>query len=48
VPKTAEELKLPVAVMIFARSTAALILVTGKTGSGKSTTWPAMVDTSLA
>jgi twitching motility protein PilT len=41
---TMEELKLPESVRQLARATNGLILVTGKTGSGKSTTLAAMVD----
>jgi twitching motility protein PilT len=42
--KSAEELKLPAAVRDLCNSTSGLILVTGKTGSGKSTTLAAMID----
>jgi twitching motility protein PilT len=41
---TMDELKLPESVRTLARATNGLILVTGKTGSGKSTTLAAMVD----
>ncbi len=41
---TMDELKLPEAVRALARANSGLILVTGKTGSGKSTTLAAMVD----
>ena len=41
---TMDELKLPESVRQLARATSGLILVTGKTGSGKSTTLAAMVD----
>jgi len=41
---TMEELKLPQSVREMARATNGLILVTGKTGSGKSTTLASMVD----
>ena len=39
-----DELKLPDAVRTLARANNGLILVTGKTGSGKSTTLAAMID----
>jgi twitching motility protein PilT len=41
---TMDELKLPEAVRTLARANSGLILVTGKTGSGKSTTLAAMID----
>jgi len=41
---TLDELKLPEAVRQMSRASNGLILVTGKTGSGKSTTLAAMVD----
>jgi twitching motility protein PilT len=43
--KTAEELKLPPAVMELCHINSCFILVTGKTGSGKSTTLAAMIST---
>ncbi|HEY2682139.1 MAG TPA: PilT/PilU family type 4a pilus ATPase [Steroidobacteraceae bacterium] len=42
--KTAEELKLPQSVRDLSKANNGLILVTGKTGSGKSTTLAAMID----
>lgn len=41
---TMDELKLPESVRQLSRATSGLILVTGKTGSGKSTTLAAMID----
>src|SRR6202453_4657859 len=42
--RTAAELKLPEAVMNLCKINSGLLLVTGKTGSGKSTTLAAMID----
>src|SRR5438477_8294725 len=42
--KSADELKLPQAVRDLGKINNGLILVTGKTGSGKSTTLAAMID----
>jgi len=42
--KTLRELSLPESVQIFARMKSGLVLVTGPTGSGKSTTLAAIID----
>jgi twitching motility protein PilT len=42
--KTLEELNMPSVVVNLCRNTQGMILVTGKTGSGKSTTLAAMID----
>lgn len=42
--KTMDELKIPDAVRNLCKLTSGLVLVTGKTGSGKSTTLAAMID----
>jgi len=42
--RSAEELDLPAAVRALSRASNGLILVTGKTGSGKSTTLAALID----
>jgi twitching motility protein PilT len=42
--KTLRELMLPTSVHVFARIKSGLVLVTGPTGSGKSTTLAAMID----
>jgi twitching motility protein PilT len=42
--QTLEELKLPQVIHTLCRQTSGMILVTGKTGSGKSTTLAAMID----
>jgi len=42
--KTVEELNLPVAIEQFANETLGLVIVTGPTGSGKSTTLASLID----